>query len=508
MTARFTRGLGAAVVYVLVSQAANADMMAGDVWKDWQDYLASNGYSVTGDEQSTGGSLTISDVLISMPIPDTEGSFAITMDNLTFTENGDGTVDIAMPDTIPLSFDARAEGEEPVSGVLNIAQSDTAMTASGSPGDVTYVYASQRVSMELASLTVNNEPMPASMLQMLVTMDKVESMNRLLTGDLRSFSQQMSADTLTYDIAFDDPNSEDMGSVKGAMQDIRTDSTGAMPLEMDPADFNATLEAGFAVDATLSYSAGNANILGVGDGETFAFDSSSQGGKLVVKMDENHIAYDVKQEQTSITMKGGELPVPVEIAAALSAFNFSMPIQKSDDDQDFAFGLNLSEFTMSDVLWSMIDPAAQLPRDPATVVLDAVGKGRMLFNLLDPEEAALIDQSGTPPAEISALTINKLLVSLVGASLSGTGDFTFDNTDTTTMDGFPKPTGYLDLKLVGANALLDKLSSMGLIADEEAMGARMMMGLLAVPGDEPDTLNSKIEINDQGHIMANGQRIQ
>ena len=72
----------------------------------------------------------------------------------------------------------------------------------------------------------------------------------------------------------------------------------------------------------------------------------------------------------------------------------------------------------------------------------------------------------------------------------------------------PKPTGAVDLKLVGGNGQLDKLVTMGMLPDEQAMGARMMMGLFAVPGDAPDTLNSKIEINDEGHVLANGQRIQ
>jgi hypothetical protein len=49
---------------------------------------------------------------------------------------------------------------------------------------------------------------------------------------------------------------------------------------------------------------------------------------------------------------------------------------------------------------------------------------------------------------------------------------------------------------------------MGFLPQEQAMGARLMMGLFAVAGPEADTLTSKIEINDAGHIIANGQRIQ
>ena len=36
---------------------------------------------------------------------------------------------------------------------------------------------------------------------------------------------------------------------------------------------------------------------------------------------------------------------------------------------------------------------------------------------------------------------------------------------------------------------------------------RMMMGLFAVPTGE-DTLTSVIEVNDQGHVLANGQRLK
>ena len=52
------------------------------------------------------------------------------------------------------------------------------------------------------------------------------------------------------------------------------------------------------------------------------------------------------------------------------------------------------------------------------------------------------------------------------------------------------------------------LIGMGLLSDSDAMGARMMMGLMAVPGEEPDTLNSKIEFTEDGQILANGQRIK
>jgi hypothetical protein len=158
---------------------------------------------------------------------------------------------------------------------------------------------------------------------------------------------------------------------------------------------------------------------------------------------------------------------------------------------------------MSEMLWAMFDPNAQLPRNPATIALDLTGKARLLFSLLDPATASAIGPD-TAPAEVKELDINRLEIAAAGAELTGNGAFAFDNN----AGPVPKPQGAIDLKLTGGNALIDKLVATGLLPEDQAMGVRMMMGLLAVPGATPDTLNSKIEINEQGHVLANGQRIQ
>ena len=70
------------------------------------------------------------------------------------------------------------------------------------------------------------------------------------------------------------------------------------------------------------------------------------------------------------------------------------------------------------------------------------------------------------------------------------------------------PSGVMNMMLTGGNGLLDTLVGMGLVPEEQAMGARMMMGLFAQPGDGPDTLVSTIEMKEDGSVLANGQRIR
>ena len=55
---------------------------------------------------------------------------------------------------------------------------------------------------------------------------------------------------------------------------------------------------------------------------------------------------------------------------------------------------------------------------------------------------------------------------------------------------------------------MDTLVSSGLLPVQMAMGARMMMGMFAVPAEGEDTLKSKLEFTRDGQILANGQRIK
>ena len=84
---------------------------------------------------------------------------------------------------------------------------------------------------------------------------------------------------------------------------------------------------------------------------------------------------------------------------------------------------------------------------------------------------------------------------------------TFDWTDFTTIPGIARPEGKVTVNLNGANALMDNLVAMGLIPEGDLMMPRMMMGMFATPvGD--DMLETVLEVNDQGHVLANGQRLQ
>ena len=111
------------------------------------------------------------------------------------------------------------------------------------------------------------------------------------------------------------------------------------------------------------------------------------------------------------------------------------------------------------------------------------------------------------PGEINSAEITDLVIRGAGAEITGDGAFTFDNSDLRTFDGIPRPEGQMNFAINGVNGLVDKLVQMGLIPAEEAMMPRMMLGMFATPvGD--DMLTSTIEVNSEGHVLANGQRLR
>lgn len=499
--------LASAAVILSTAHAAQADVGAQDVWSNWQRYFESFGYEISASENRSGETLTVSDLKIVNPSSDDTVTSTVRFDTVAFTENGDGTVGIVLPDVMPFQVQMIGEDGEMADMELEIRQSGLASTVSGVPTEMTNTYAAQSVELVLTGLSIDGELQDMNGAVARALTQGITGTIKSTMGGKRVYDNEMQADSLKYDLDYTDP--ENTGNVKmsGQMADLSMSGTSSMPLaKMDPTDVSAMLSAGLEGDATITYSAGTSNITVVeNNAEAFSTATTSAGGALDVTVGAEGVSYSGTQNSLTVSMNSPDFPVPIEFDMANASFNLAMPVQPSDTPSDFALGFAFNDFSMSDLIWGMFDPGAQLPRDPATLALDLTGKARLLFDLLDPTSAAQASSAATPPVEVETLDINKLQVTVAGAELTGDGAFRFDNSAPT---GIQQPIGSADLSLSGGNKLIDTLVAMGLLPEEQAMGARMMMGLLAVPGSEPDTLKSRIEMNEQGHIMANGQRIQ
>lgn len=502
-----------ALALVLTAPAAFADLTAAQAWGDWRDYMQGMGYNLTATENASGNQLKIDDIKVNMQVGDKGGSMTMTMGGLTFVENGDGTVDVVFPQTVPINIRLAPPSDNPPAVIdMSYTHAGMKMTMSGTPQDLTYNTNAESVTMSLDGISVDGQKFGAETAKFIMTIAGFESLSNMKIGNLRTYVQKMSASDVSYDMFIRPPEENQTIAMKGQVASLAFEGGGDIPNGIgqiaQSGDMQAMLDAGFSVDGDFSFGAGSSDVK-MKDPQTDAqIQSSSSGGTFGVRMGKDGLGYEATQQDVSMSMQVAGFPFPIAMQMASAGFGLQMPITQSETAQDFGLAMNFTGFTMADALWGLFDPAGQLPRDPATIDVDVSGKAKMLVNLMDPKEAEAMAASGKQPGELEALSINKLIVQAVGAALTGSGSVTFDNSDKQTYAGMPKPVGGVDLKLVGGNALIDKLVAMGFVPEEQAMGARMMMGLFAVPGDTPDTLTSKIEFNDQGQILANGQRIK
>ena len=100
-------------------------------------------------------------------------------------------------------------------------------------------------------------------------------------------------------------------------------------------------------------------------------------------------------------------------------------------------------------------------------------------------------EGAQPPGELHSLDLTQVLAKAAGAEVSATGALTFDNTDLATFEGVPRPDGQVTVNIKGVTKLVDNLIALGVLGEDEAMGFRMGLAMVAKPGPGPDELVSR-----------------
>ncbi len=488
------------IAALFVGGAAQADVTAAQVWEDWKSQLAlygEDGLTVGAEEQS-GDTLTVRDLALAMD--DGEVSFAANMGDITLTELGDGSVSVTMAESYPLVF----TGEDGVVVTLDVSQSNLEMIVSGDPEAMNYTITADSYGIALVDVVDGD---------VTFTGDASLTANDLsgtytTTGDeLRNLTYDMAVASLDFLVDIEVPGGDgEYVTASGKYENMSMQADMVMPMDIDyenPEDMFAkgfSVEGGYSIDSTAAVFDINA------DGGQAAGSISTGSANLEGVFNSQTIAYDTTVSDLAVSMTSSDLPFPVELSLAEYGVGFQMPVGKSEEASDLGMRIDLIDLTINDMIWNMFDPGSVLPRDPATVQLNIVGKGRSLFDILNPEDAAAMNNADMP-FELETMSLETLRIALAGALVTGTGEFTFDNTDLETFDGMPRPEGDAVVEVTGLNKLMDNLVAMGLVPEDQIMGGRMMLGMFArTTGD--DQLETKLEVNSEGHVLVNGQRMR
>jgi hypothetical protein len=485
---------GSALALALSLGAAQAQVTAEDVWAGWKDYYASFGAGVTtGSEVKDGSTLVLTDVAFS---GGAEGNtFAVTIPEMRLTELGDGRVEMTLSPEVPISSKSTSPEGEVADMVMKLTQTDMKMVVSGQPADMNYDFTAPTMAVKVDSLTVDGAAVPLSVD---VALTGNTGTYNLKTAGAKVLTSQFATEAVTFAMSATDPTAGGTFNLNGSLSGLGGTSNATIPEGVNFEDMNAALKAGLLMDGTFTYAGGTYAVDFQDAEQSMVANATGSGGGLNFKMSQDGLNYGGNGSGMQVSATGSQIPFPIEFAMGESAFNLAMPVVKSDTARPFALLMKVVDLSLSDGIWGMVDPGAQLPREPLTMVIDIAGTAKLLQDIMDPANAGSTDV----PGELETVSLNQLQVKLAGAELTGTGAATVDNSTPV-----PKPVGAVDLKLTGANALIDKLVAIGLIPEDQAMGARMMMGMFAVPAGD-DVLTSKIEFKEDGGIYANGQRVQ
>ncbi|WP_121629116.1 DUF2125 domain-containing protein [Tropicibacter alexandrii] len=499
-----------ALALIAMAAPAFADVTPQQVWDDLKAYYGGFGYEVTATETMDGGDLVVSDMNLTVPVPEEDTTIAMTWPEMTFADNGDGTVNLTMPETSTMTVLISEDDEQVGEVVFDLSMPGLSMLISGTATSMNYDMSADEIAMTLSKLVTEGEEIPRDMMRAQASMGPISGTMSTASGDgMRSIAQELTYGDLTYDIAFNDPDSDDAGMFKGMLSGLSISGTVEMPTDVDYVnDPLAFFTPDMLIDLVMAHTGGNSEFSVTERQGTTNGKFSSTGGEFGFAMSAADMLYAISGTGLSVDLSGPELPLPVSAQMGEFGFSIEMPLAQADAPQDASLSVVLSEFTMADMLWNIFDPANVLPRDPATVAANLNAKVTPFVDLFDEEAMMEMERNGGMPGELNELTLTDFVVDVAGGTVLGEGAFTFDNSDLESFDGLPRPEGELNLSIAGANGLIDNLIQMGLVQEQDAMGARMMLGMFTVPGSEPDTATSTIVVNEQGHVLANGQRIK
>ncbi len=497
----FFRTLTLTSVLALSAGPALADLTPTQVWDDWQSLLANYGSELSFERTSNDGN-SISIIGLTATFPVVDGSSVMELGTLTFADNGDGSVTIEMEDDIPISVEVNGPDGAEGAVSMTINQPGAQLVASGTPDKLHYDFNYPVVGM--TDFTIEGPDVPEGIpLTFEFAFSALEGFVALEGAGVRSYSSDSTIGLLSMIMDFQgETDEEGSGTFNLMMKNLTQTAKGTIGTVSADMSLSELIQNGTSQTGTGSHGEVTYELNVVTPDGSFEMAAAATSGEIYGNLSETGIAYGGVTNDVTMSIGGSSIPLPpLTFRMAQTGGDFAIPLIPGEDPQTFAMTFSLVGLEIDNMLWGMIDPAGALPRDPITFMLDTSGKVIVTEDFTAPEYA----ESGTPsvPGSIEELNVNTLKLSIAGAELIGDGAFTFDNSM-----GMPAPVGVANLMLTGGNGLLDTLVGMGLVPEEQAMGARMMLGLFARPGEGEDTLESTIEFNEDGSILANGQRIR
>jgi len=474
---------------------ALADTRAADLWTEWQAQAVTTGQVVSADVTQTDTGLTLTNFTSVLEQPDVTTRGAI--DRIELTENADGTVTVTFSELYSITVTFEVDPGDPPGNIeIQMRHEGLDVRVSGDPGARVYTYSADRLTLTEGAIWGGGGEPPE--IDLSLEMTDLNTTYRLFGTDAETmrFSSEGSLSGATMLLDARPPEGEEgylkMGLVMSALQ-----STGSGSLISIGSlnQISGDLPPGFGFNGSASYGALDMEFMFEEPSQSFAILYGNEGGRIGFGFSEDAISYDIGATGARARITSADLPAPVELSTASSTLRFQIPVAAGDAPQDVGLRIAVEDLAMGDSLWAMVDPAGAVPRNPASLILDATGQIQLFVNLIGLDPEAL----DSPPGELRALNVSDLRLSAGGATLSGTADMTFAPGQIV-----PMPVGSANLQLSGGNALLDTLIASGMVPAQQGAFVRGAIAAFARQGATPDTYETTVDFGADGAITANG----
>ncbi|MER5173112.1 DUF2125 domain-containing protein [Thioclava kandeliae] len=498
--ARITGVAVTATCLAMIGSAGFADVTAQDVWDNVQDLYRGMGFEVSAQSVTpTEKGLTVSGITLARDnnvTDEVKTSNSFTVPQIEFIEIGDGRVRVDVSDQIKgVGKTVGGDGKDLVSSTTEFDLTGDDIVASGDPKNVHYQMGLEALTLGMRQTVHQPEADFPTDLTFGLTGVKGD-----YTVDLREGSQQ----TGSYHIDSASLNGKGTDPAGGSF----TVSGGAQQIDSKMA---TAIPAGVKLEAVGAYGApGVSSQLDSTTGpikldlETQSEDGDAKihfaadHGSQTVSMMDGTARYHAVGDAIKMDVLAPNMPFEASFGLDYAEGGLSFPTTKGDALKPFGVDLALKGVTLDDQIWRMLDPQGKLPHDPAQLELKLSGHAKVNQDLFDEN----FGQLPVSPGELRDLNLDLLHLNAVGLDLTGNGAVTFDGAS-----AMPWPVGKVHLALSGAKGLMGTLTEMGLLPQDQAMFAQMILGLYAKPTGD-DAMETDLEFTQDGHILANGQTIQ
>ena len=457
-----------------------AQSLAEAVIEEYFAEVGQSGLTVSPGGKTVSGS-TVEWTNVVFGLPNDGGNYTLAF--IRAEEIGGGRVSVTYPEVFSMRIDAK--GEQPTMDIV--------MRSSGLQHIISGEAAARNHAWEATSVTVEmNSPEPGFSMNIDVT-DILS--NQVNSGtEKRNFKGNLKAAGFRFVYSIDD------GEMK--MSSNSNYSNFSVNYDVDLIS-EENVEELFTGGRNISFdyamgSGASTTVINQPDfSGTIAVTGGSGNGAFSIQ--DGIFAMNGGGNDANYELTFAELPLPPFQASFDSVLvDISMPLKKSDEVLPANLKFAFNGIKVSDTLWGMIDPTGALPRDAANLNIDLTAQLKWLVDLIK------IEESQEMPVEVTEVSINDITLEIAGVRLNGTGAATLDNASMP-----PMPVGEINLDLKGGIGLLDTLVALGLVPQEQGQMIKAMSGMFSLPGgDGTDHLVSKIEMQEGGAILANGQRIK